>query len=467
MRRTGGSTPSPTTGAGTGRAAASWPGRPSSVVGVVGTVAALLGSSSARASSAARPAPAPARAVMPPGRSAAPPPDRVPVAPGTELAAGLDQSDPFLTVADGRYVLITSGGTGHDPVNVPVVTSTDFVHWTAPVDALPDLPAWAVPGFTWAPDLHRFGSDYALFFTAMMRALHPADRVHRRRGRRLPGRPLHRRAHPVDLPARPGRLDRPPGLRGRPRHPVDAVEVRPEHRWRRHPDQDVVPAARADGSRLLGSPSFLLSPDRPWQGTIVEAPDMVEVDGAYWVVYSANWYNGPALRDRGGPVCRTGGAVRRSRPGAPAGLQPPGARAGRGLGVRRPAGIWLLYSPSHSLAPKPDLGPARVHHPARVRGRPGPTWPGVRCPGRRPAPDPDLGAHALDSGPGPRPRPPSPGRRRRPTACPVTRIASTTTHDARPTADRAASPRPQGERAGASTSHDNGVATRPARRPAA
>jgi len=40
-----------------------------------------------------------------------------------------------------------------------------------------------------------------------------------------------------------------------------------------------------DGTTLLGSPSLLLSPDEGWQGTIVEAPDMVEVDGTYWVAY--------------------------------------------------------------------------------------------------------------------------------------------------------------------------------------
>ena len=37
-----------------------------------------------------------------------------------------------------------------------------------------------------------------------------------------------------------------------------------------------------------------MSPDEPWQGTIVEAPDMVEVNGVYWLAYAANWFNQPA-----------------------------------------------------------------------------------------------------------------------------------------------------------------------------
>ena len=90
-------------------------------------------------------------------------------APGTLVNGGADQSDPFLTVASGHFLLLTSGGTGSRTVNVPIVTSTDFVHWSDPTDALSVLPAWAQPGFTWAPDLHRFGSRYGLYFTAMVR----------------------------------------------------------------------------------------------------------------------------------------------------------------------------------------------------------------------------------------------------------------------------------------------------------
>ena len=49
----------------------------------------------------------------------------------------------------------------------------------------------------------------------------------------------------------------------------------------------------ADGTTLLGRPSFLMSPNEPWQGTIVEGPNMVEGHGSYWVVNSAHCYNHP------------------------------------------------------------------------------------------------------------------------------------------------------------------------------
>jgi beta-xylosidase len=120
-----------------------------------------------------------------------------------------------------------------------------------------------------------------------------------------------------------------------------------------------------DGTRLLGSPSLLMSPDRPWQGTIVEAPDMVEVGGDYWVVYSANWYNSPAYAI---------GAARCAGPAGPcADLGPApllasnfqGAGPGEASVFDDGAGIWLLYSPRRSLAPKPDI-PARPVYITRL-----------------------------------------------------------------------------------------------------
>ena len=49
----------------------------------------------------------------------------------------------------------------------------------------------------------------------------------------------------------------------------------------------------ADGRSLLGQPVKILSPIQPWEGTIVEAPDMIEAWGTYWLFYSGNWFNQP------------------------------------------------------------------------------------------------------------------------------------------------------------------------------
>jgi Glycosyl hydrolases family 43 len=46
-----------------------------------------------------------------------------------------------------------------------------------------------------------------------------------------------------------------------------------------------------DGVTLVGEPRPILDVDSPWEGRIVEASHMVEVDGAHWLFYSGNWFN--------------------------------------------------------------------------------------------------------------------------------------------------------------------------------
>ena len=295
----------------------------------------------------------------------APPVDRPPLAPGTEVAAGIAQSDPFLTVAGGRFVLLTSGGAAPTRVNVPVTTSTDFTHWSPAVDALPVLPPWSEPGYTWAPDLHHFPSTYALYFTAALADHTPTTECVGSAFASSPTGPFTPSPTPfVCQLDKGGTID--------PRVFVDDTgapwllfksdqniggSTTPTVMWSQR--------LSSDGRRLLGSPSVLLTPDRPWQGTIVEAPDMVEVDGAYWVFYSGNWYNTPdyavgAARCAGpaGPCADVGPA-----PLLATNFQ--GEGPGEASVFRDPAGIWLLYSPRRSLAPQPDV-PARPVYIARI-----------------------------------------------------------------------------------------------------
>ena len=285
----------------------------------------------------------------------APAPDPTPSAPGTPVPSPLDESDPFLTVADGHYLLATSGTTGVDPVDVPVSTSTDFVHWTAPVDALPVLPPWASRGFTWAPDIHRFGHRYALYFTALVVGSDPATECIGSAFADSATGPYAADPAPfICQTALGGSID--------PRVFVD-TDGTPWMLWKS--DQNIGGSATPttmwsqrlspDGTRLVGLPSVLLSPDRPWQGTIVEAPDMVEVGGAYWLVYSGNWYNTPAYaigaaRCRGpaGPCADTGTAPLLA-------TNAQGQGPGEASVFHDAAGVWLLYSPERSFAPTPDV----------------------------------------------------------------------------------------------------------------
>ena len=49
----------------------------------------------------------------------------------------------------------------------------------------------------------------------------------------------------------------------------------------------------ADGLHLLVQPRVVFRPDEPWQGDIVEAPHLVQVDSVYYLFYSGYWFNQP------------------------------------------------------------------------------------------------------------------------------------------------------------------------------
>src|SRR5437868_5490532 len=65
-----------------------------------------------------------------------------------------DFPDPFVLTVGTTYWAYSTGSAGR---NLQVMSSTDLETWTAAADPLPVLPAWAQPGFTWAPGVLRSG----------------------------------------------------------------------------------------------------------------------------------------------------------------------------------------------------------------------------------------------------------------------------------------------------------------------
>src|SRR6185437_2729457 len=218
----------------------------------------------------------------------------VSAAPGQMIVGGRDAPDPFLLTVNGKYYLYTS--EGNQPTDyVPVQSGPTLSQLGVVSDAMPVLPAWAVPGFVWAPDVHRFGHQWVMYFTSIVAGVDPPDECIGAAVAASPARPFTPEPQPFicQLDQR-GSID--------PRTFVDG-DGTTYVIWKSDDNADVTGTeltnvysqpVSADGLHLLGQPTRIFGPDEPWQGRIVEAPDLVEVDGTYWLFYSGGWFNQPA-----------------------------------------------------------------------------------------------------------------------------------------------------------------------------
>jgi len=273
-------------------------------------------------------------------------------APGHLIAGGRDAPDPFVLVQGGRYYLYTSeGDRAH--TNVPVQDGAVLGRWGPLLDAMPALPRWAVPGFTWAPDVHRFGDHDVLYFTSVVAGSSPADECIGAAQGPTPLGPFRAGAQPFICQLdQHGSID--------PRTFTD-VDGRNYMIWKSDDNADVngtEPTSiyseplSADGLHLLGRPTRIFGPDRPWQGRIVEAPDLFSVDGGYWLFYSGGWFN------------QTGYAIGAARCAGPLGPCADTATGPllttnfQGAGPGEPSvftdlrGVWLAYTPWRSDTPR-------------------------------------------------------------------------------------------------------------------
>jgi len=77
-----------------------------------------------------------------------------------------DAPDPSIVRTPDGYVAYS---TEVDGVLLPARWSPDLVHWSAPVEALPQLPRWASRGRTWSPVVAPLGGRWVLWATAQVR----------------------------------------------------------------------------------------------------------------------------------------------------------------------------------------------------------------------------------------------------------------------------------------------------------
>jgi beta-xylosidase len=179
-------------------------------------------------------------------------------------------------------------GTNNVVDNVPLLTSTDLVHWTEHGDVLPQVGAWATNGNTWAPEVLRTDAGkYVLYYTARWSK---ADR--QCIGTAVaddPHGPFEPAPEPLVCQAdEGGSIDASPY-----RHDDGALYLYWKNDGNHIGQPTHLHAQRLspDGLTLTGERTKLLTNEKPWQGAVIEAPEMVRHEQKLYLFYSANAFD--------------------------------------------------------------------------------------------------------------------------------------------------------------------------------
>jgi arabinan endo-1,5-alpha-L-arabinosidase len=193
-----------------------------------------------------------------------------------------DCPDPGVLLDGDHYVLTCTSNDAADAF--PIYTSPDLATWTLVGHVFPSghWPAWAKQNF-WAPEVHKVGSSYVVYFTARgadgMLAIGAASASSALGPFTDLGAPL---IHDASM-----------GL-------IDASEINaptgPYVLWKEDGNAIGKPTPihaqplAANGLSLVGSPSTLITNDQAWEGPVTEAPFMIEQAGTFYLFYSGNSY---------------------------------------------------------------------------------------------------------------------------------------------------------------------------------
>ncbi len=195
-----------------------------------------------------------------------------------------DFPDPDVVEVDGTYYAFGTNGPGG---TIQVLSSTDLQDWAVRGSALPDVAGWARKGETWAPAVLRTYRGYLMYYTVR----------HRDWGVQClsvayaesPAGPYADTSRvPITCQTDFGGSIDP--------SPYVGEDGTPYLTWKSEGEtvgsQSVLWGARLDpsGRAIVGASIPLLTVDRPWEGRVVEAPDMQRVGGQWILLYSgADW----------------------------------------------------------------------------------------------------------------------------------------------------------------------------------
>jgi beta-xylosidase len=274
-----------------------------------------------------------------------------------------DFADPFVLRAGSGYYAFASGARGS---HLQLAKSPDLSRWTMAGDPLPKLPAWAAPteGLTWAPAVLARGTSFVLYFTT--RDAESGFQCISRATAARPEGPYidgSTRAMICQVGGRRGASTAVGGAQAAAAAGALCGSIDPSPfvdadgtaylLWKSDENASACRTAprlwsqrlSPDGLELLGAPSALLARDRAWEGDIVEAPSMIKRGNAYYLFYSANWYDSSAYAI-GYAVCSSPTSSCRKMTGAAPFLASAGALLGPGgqeLFTDAAGALWMAY----------------------------------------------------------------------------------------------------------------------------
>jgi len=205
-----------------------------------------------------------------------------------------DFPDPFIMpVGEGLAAYATNAQVDGKRINVQFSRSDDGVHWSDPVDAMPELPAWAHaegPDI-WAPEVMKVGQTYVMYFTARHKSLKRPDGLTLCVGAATsdaPSGPFQPAAAPLTCGEGLGAIDPSPFRDGDDLW----LYVKTDGNCCGTPISIIARKLSADGTALVGASVHVLglTNDKPWEGAVIEGEQMISHDGRYYMVYAANDY---------------------------------------------------------------------------------------------------------------------------------------------------------------------------------
>lgn len=269
-----------------------------------------------------------------------------------DAAATFDAPDPHIVRTADGYALYSTESGGR---NIPVRTSTDLDQWSDPVDALPDLPDWALGKFTWAPSVEHVGGQYVMWFaSAGPDAKHCMDRA----VSPSPTGPF------TPVPGGPVYCAYLGGWSSIDPYLVSVGSTRYLY-WAEGITPTRIMGVRLtwDGLRPIGTPRELLRAALPWEASTIENPAMIRRDDTFELFYSANGWQSSRYAT---------GHARCSGPLGPCTRTTTDAPFLRSMnGVNGPGGLsffvtergerWAVYHAWGSTIGYPDGGRRRPH----------------------------------------------------------------------------------------------------------